>query len=51
MNLARVIGTVWATVKDPSLEGMRFLVIQPENETGETIGDPLVLREITDQIL
>jgi len=42
VNLARVIGTVWATVKDPSLEGMRFLVIQPETETGEPRGAPLV---------
>ncbi|MBZ0267688.1 EutN/CcmL family microcompartment protein [bacterium] len=42
MNLARVIGTVWATVKDPSLEGMRLLVIQPETETGEPRGEPLV---------
>ena len=34
MNLAKVIGTVWCTVKDPSLEGMRFLVIEPQDENG-----------------
>lgn len=42
MNFARVIGTVWATVKDPSLTGMRLLVIQPETESGEARGEPLV---------
>jgi microcompartment protein CcmK/EutM len=42
MNLARVIGTVWATVKVPALEGMRLLVIQPETETGEPRGEPLI---------
>ncbi|MBV6433177.1 MAG: Carbon dioxide concentrating mechanism protein CcmL [Bryobacteraceae bacterium] len=29
MFLARVIGRVWATVKDPKLEGQRLLIIQP----------------------
>jgi ethanolamine utilization protein EutN len=42
MNLARVIGTVWATVKDPTLHGLRFVVIQPESETGTPTGEPLV---------
>ncbi len=42
MNFARVIGTVWATVKDPTLHGLRFVVIQPENERGTPLGDPLV---------
>lgn len=42
MNFARVLGTVVCTVKDPSLEGQRFLVIAPEDEHGRPIGDPLV---------
>ena len=42
MNLAKVIGTVWCTVKDPSLEGMRFLVIEPQDENGTPNGEPLV---------
>jgi ethanolamine utilization protein EutN len=42
VNFARVIGTVWATVKDPTLEGIRFLVIQPEDETGARSGEPIV---------
>lgn len=28
MLLARVIGTVWATQKEPSLEGMKLLVVR-----------------------
>lgn len=42
MNFARVIGTVWCTMKDESLVGQRLLVIQPENEAGESRGEPLV---------
>ncbi|MBS1825464.1 MAG: EutN/CcmL family microcompartment protein [Acidobacteria bacterium] len=29
MFLAQVIGRVWATIKDPKLEGQRMLIIQP----------------------
>ena len=29
MTLGRVIGCVWATVKNPSMEGLRLLVVQP----------------------
>ncbi len=42
MNFARVIGTVWATRKDPTLEGMTFRVIQPMDETGRDAGEPLI---------
>jgi len=42
VNLARVIGTVWCTVKDDSLVGQRLLVIQPEDETGTARGEALV---------
>jgi ethanolamine utilization protein EutN len=42
MNLARVIGTVWCTVKDETLQGVRFLVLQPETERGRASGAPLV---------
>jgi ethanolamine utilization protein EutN len=38
MNLARVIGTIWATVKDPHLEGSKLQLIQPLTETGEKMG-------------
>jgi ethanolamine utilization protein EutN len=42
VNFAKVIGTVWCTVKDPSLEGMRFLLIEPQDENGQPNGEPLV---------
>ncbi len=42
MNLARVIGTVWCTVKDEALHGVRLLVLQPEDEAGTAAGAPLI---------
>ena len=42
MDLAKVIGTVVATRKDPSLEGTRLLIIQPLDEKQNPISDPLV---------
>ena len=42
MDLAKVIGTVVATRKDPSLEGTRLLVVQPLDENQEPISEPLV---------
>lgn len=29
MFLGRVVGCLWATAKNPQMEGMRFLVVQP----------------------
>ncbi len=41
MQLGRVIGRVWATVKHPNLEGQRLLLIQPVTpelaDTGKTV--------------
>lgn len=42
MDLAKVIGTVVATRKDPSLEGTRLLIVQPLDEKQNPISDPLV---------
>lgn len=42
MDLAKVIGTVVATRKDPSLEGSRLLIVQPLDEKQNPIADPLV---------
>lgn len=42
MELARVIGRVVATVKYPTLVGVRLLVIQPQDAGGETQGDPII---------
>ncbi len=47
MMVGTVVGTVWATVKDPTLKGLRLLVVQPfmldGKQTAETIVavDPL----------
>jgi ethanolamine utilization protein EutN len=42
VNLARVIGTVVATRKDPGLTGVRLLVIQPIKPDRTPHGRPLV---------
>lgn len=42
MQLARVIGTVVATVRSDGLDGVKFLVIQPLDKHGADSGDPLV---------
>jgi ethanolamine utilization protein EutN len=42
MELARVIGRVVATVKYPTLVGVRLLVIQPEDAGGNAQGEPIV---------
>lgn len=42
MRFARVIGTVWATAKDPTMEGIPLRVIQPMDEHGADVGEPLV---------
>ena len=46
MLVGTVVGNVWASVKDPTLEGLRMLVVQPfttGDESAETIVavDPL----------
>jgi microcompartment protein CcmK/EutM len=42
MLLARVIGTVVATVKDGSLKGIKLMVVQVLNEDGTPRGKPEV---------
>ena len=42
MNVGRVMGMVWATRKQASLEGRRMLVVQPMTFAGADIGSPLV---------
>lgn len=42
MQLARVIGTVVATVKSPGLEGVPLLIVQPLTKTLEPLGPPVV---------
>ncbi len=42
MQLARVLGTVVATVKTDSLEGQKLLVIQPLDGSLNSKGQPMV---------
>jgi ethanolamine utilization protein EutN len=42
VELARVIGMVVASVKVPGLDGVRLLVLQPLDETGADVDEPLV---------
>ncbi|MFN8179375.1 MAG: EutN/CcmL family microcompartment protein [bacterium] len=39
MKLARVIGRVWATAKDPSLEGRKILLVRPVRPDGAAAGE------------
>jgi microcompartment protein CcmK/EutM len=42
MLLAKVVGTVVATRKEASLDGLKLLVVRPVNEDGEESGTHLV---------
>ena len=42
MQLARVIGNVVTTIKDPGLVGLTLLVLQPLSPAREAVGRPLV---------
>ena len=42
MYFAKVIGTVWATRKDESLQSLKLQFIQPLNAHRENSGDPIV---------
>jgi microcompartment protein CcmK/EutM len=42
MNLARVIGEVVSSVKDPNLSGTTLLILQPITASGEDTGRTLV---------
>jgi microcompartment protein CcmK/EutM len=47
MLLGRVVGCVWATVKDPRLEGVRLLVVQPVTPEMGSAGKRLVCSDST----
>ncbi len=42
MFLARVIGTIWATRKDESLEGTKMQIIQPVDRFDKPVGAPVI---------
>lgn len=45
MYLGRVIGRVWATVKDPALSAQRLLLVQPLTPEGAATGKRLVVTD------
>ncbi|MDA0747534.1 MAG: EutN/CcmL family microcompartment protein [bacterium] len=47
MYLGTVIGKVVATRKDPSLTGIRLLVVQPIDHNRAHAGDPFVAADVT----
>jgi len=42
VQLAKVVGEVVSTMKDPNLTGLKLLVVQPINVAGEPSGRTLV---------
>ncbi len=42
MKLARIIGSVMCTAKDPALEGVKLLLLQPVDEGGQAYGEAVV---------
>lgn len=49
MQLAKVIGTVVASVKYEGLTGIKFLMVQPLNKQQQADGAPLVAADATAQ--
>jgi microcompartment protein CcmK/EutM len=47
MYLGRVVGSVWATEKDPSLIGQRLLIVQPVTPELKDSGKQLVVTDAT----
>ena len=48
MRLGRVIGSIWATQKDPSLAGRRMLLVQPLRADGSDAGRPTTALDTCD---
>lgn len=42
MQIGTVIGNVWATRKEERLQGLKFLIVQPEHPNGSAIGPAFV---------
>ena len=42
MLVGTVVGTLWATKKDPTLSGLRFLVVQPFTADGGATSETIV---------
>ncbi len=42
MHVATVIGSVWSTKKDATLEGLRFLVVRPFTTDGKESAETMI---------
>lgn len=42
MYLATVVGQLWSTRKDPTLAGLRFVIVQPFQRRGRTNDETMV---------
>jgi ethanolamine utilization protein EutN len=47
MQIGRVVGCVWATVKNPALAGQRLLIVQPLTPELENTGKQLICCDST----
>ena len=47
MQLGRVVGCVWATVKNPAMDGHRLLLVQPVTPELHDTGKRLVAMDCT----
>ena len=47
MYFGRVVGSVWCTVKNPSMTGCRMLVVQPVTPEFENTGKRLICTDST----
>jgi ethanolamine utilization protein EutN len=47
MYLGRVVGSVWATIKDDRLEGQRLLIVQPMTPELQSTGRRLICADWT----
>ncbi len=48
MIIAKVIGTTVSTIKEPTLEGRKLLILRPADETGTAYGKPYVAVDTLD---
>ncbi len=48
MQIAKVIGNIWATRKEASLTGLKLLIVQPVNilDNDQPVGEPIVAADM-----
>lgn len=48
MTLARVTGTVVANLRNDGIESPRFLLVEPCDEAGTVVGEPVIALDLAD---